>query len=107
MYPDCPEGTQVIVGFMNMGYISDTTKNRTQNLFRPKRELILLGHSDGHCQFKLMMISLARTTNENKHGEFNPGEKRSNEWQEFVCELLEDPRWNWIKFLEYARCITN
>ena len=32
---------------MNMGYISDTARNRTHNLFRPKREPIPLGHSDG------------------------------------------------------------
>ena len=50
MYPENPEGTQVIVGSMNMGYISDTARNRTHNLFRPKREPIPLGHSDG--QFK-------------------------------------------------------
>ena len=42
-----PEGTQVIVGSMNMGYISDTARNRTHNLFCPKQELIPLGHSDG------------------------------------------------------------
>ena len=48
MYPENPEGTQVIVGSMNMGYISDTARNRTHNLFRPKREPIPLGHSDGH-----------------------------------------------------------
>ena len=47
MYPENPEGTQVIVGSMNMGYISDTARNRTHNLFRPKREPIPLGHSDG------------------------------------------------------------
>ena len=47
MYPENPEGTQVIVGSTNMGYISDTARNRTQNLFRPKRESIPLGHSDG------------------------------------------------------------
>ena len=35
MYPENPEGTQVIVGSMNMGYISDTARNRTHNLFRP------------------------------------------------------------------------
>ena len=35
---------------MNMGYISDTARNRTHNLFRPKREPIPLGHSDGHFQ---------------------------------------------------------
>ena len=39
-------GTQVIVGSMNMGYISDTARNRTHKLFRPKREPIPLGHSD-------------------------------------------------------------
>ena len=44
MYPDNPEGTQVIVGSMNMGYISDTARNRTHNVFRPKREPIPLGH---------------------------------------------------------------
>ena len=48
MYPENPGGTQVIVGSMNMGYISDTAKNRTHNLFRPKREPIPIGHSDGH-----------------------------------------------------------
>ena len=47
MYPENPEGTQVIVGSMNMGYISDTARNRTHNLFRPKRKPIPLGHSDG------------------------------------------------------------
>ena len=47
MYPENPEGTQVIVGSMNMAYISDTARNRTHNLFRPKRESIPLGHSDG------------------------------------------------------------
>ena len=45
MYPENPEGTQVIVGSMNMGYISDTARNRTHNLFHPKRESIPLGHS--------------------------------------------------------------
>ena len=48
MYPENPVGTQVIVGSMNMGYISDTARNRTHNLFRPKRESIPLGHSDGY-----------------------------------------------------------
>ena len=42
-----PEGTQVIVGSMNMGYTSDTARNRTHNLFRPKREPIPLVHNDG------------------------------------------------------------
>ena len=48
MYPENPEGTQVIVGSMNMGYISDTGRNQTHNLFRPKCAPIPLGHSDGH-----------------------------------------------------------
>ena len=42
-----PEGTQVFVGSMNMGNISDTARNRTHNLFRPKREPMRLGHNDG------------------------------------------------------------
>ena len=47
MYPDVPR-TQVIVGSMNMGYISDTARDRTQqDLFRHKREPIPQGHSDG------------------------------------------------------------
>ena len=44
MYPENPEGTQVIEGSMNMEYISDTARNRTHNLFRLKREPIPLGH---------------------------------------------------------------
>ena len=52
MYPENPEGTQVIVGSMNMGYISDTARNRSHNLFRPKREPIPLGHSDGQCVYE-------------------------------------------------------
>ena len=47
IYPENLERTQVIVGSMNMGYISDTARNRTRNLFRSKRESIPLGHSDG------------------------------------------------------------
>ena len=49
MYPENPEGTQVIVGSMNMGYISDTARIRTHNLFHPKCESIQLGHSDKHA----------------------------------------------------------
>ena len=45
--PRKPKGTQVNVGSMNMGYIFDTARNRTHNLFRPKREPIPLGHCDG------------------------------------------------------------
>ena len=48
MCPENPEGTQVIVGSINMGYISDTARNRTHNLFRPKQEPIPPGHSDGY-----------------------------------------------------------
>ena len=47
LYPENPKGTRVIVGSMNMGYISDTARNRTHNLFRSKREPIPLGHNDG------------------------------------------------------------
>ena len=50
MYPENPEGTQVIEGSMNMGYISDTARNRTHNLFRSKREPIPLGQSDGRLR---------------------------------------------------------
>ena len=41
------EPRRVIVGSMNMGYISDTVRNRTHNLIRHKREPIPLDHSDG------------------------------------------------------------
>ena len=47
MYPENPEGTQVILGSMNMGYISVTARNRTHNLFHPKWESIPLDHSEG------------------------------------------------------------
>ena len=30
MYPENPEGTQVIVGSMNMGYTSDTAESNSQ-----------------------------------------------------------------------------
>ena len=50
MCPENPQGTQVIVVSMNMGNISDTARNRTHNLFRPKRELIPLGHSTKICK---------------------------------------------------------
>ena len=40
-----PEGMKARVS--PVGYISDTARNRTHNLFRPKREPIPLGHSDG------------------------------------------------------------
>ena len=33
MYPENPEGTRVIVGFMNMRYVSDTVRIRTRNLW--------------------------------------------------------------------------
>ena len=47
MYPENPEGTQIIVGSMNMGYISDIARNRIHSLFRLKKEPIPLGHSGG------------------------------------------------------------
>ena len=56
MYSENPEGTQVIVGSMNMGYISDTARNRTHNLFRPKREQIPLGHSDGNFPIPFIVL---------------------------------------------------
>ena len=46
MYPENSEGTHVIIGSMNMGYISDTARNRTHNLLRPMYESIPLGHID-------------------------------------------------------------
>ena len=51
MYQENPEVTQLIVGSVNMRYdviISDTARNRTHNLFRPKCGPIQLGRSDGH-----------------------------------------------------------
>ena len=48
-------GTQVIVGSMSMGYISDTARNRTHNLFRPKREPMPLGHNDGRMLMEILM----------------------------------------------------
>ena len=47
MYPENSEGTRVILGSMNMEYVSDTARTRTRNLFRPKCVQIPLGHSDG------------------------------------------------------------
>ena len=52
MYPENPEATQVIVGSMNMRYLSDTARSRTHYLFRPKWEPIPLGYSDGHHSTK-------------------------------------------------------
>ena len=46
IYTENPEETRVIVGSMNMGYGSDTARNRTHNLFRPKCAPIP-GDSDG------------------------------------------------------------
>ena len=37
MYQENPEGTQVILGSMNIGYISDTAMNRTHNLAVPSQ----------------------------------------------------------------------
>ena len=58
MYPENPKETQVIVGSMNMGYISDIARNRTHNLFRPKREPIPLDHSDGQSLVSLESLVL-------------------------------------------------
>ena len=48
MYPENLEGTQVIVGSMNMGYVSDTARIQSRNLFRPKCAPIPLGYNDRH-----------------------------------------------------------
>ena len=60
IYPENPEETQVIVGSMNIGYISDTARNRTHNLFRHKREPIPLGHSDGFLYFDVSPLCLTK-----------------------------------------------
>ena len=39
-------------GSMSMGYISDTARNRTHNLFRPKQESIPLSHSDSYVEWR-------------------------------------------------------
>ena len=54
MYPENREGTQVLVGSMKMEYISDAARNRTHNLFRPKRLPIPIGHCDGHLWFQII-----------------------------------------------------
>ena len=36
--------------------ISDTARNRTHNLFRPKRELIPLSHSDGFINMNYLIM---------------------------------------------------
>ena len=61
MYPENSEGTQVIVGSMNIGYISYTARNHTHNVFRPKREPISLGHNDGFTRFSMMHNLLSWT----------------------------------------------
>ena len=45
MYPENPEETRLIFGSMNMGYVFDTARNRTHNLFRPKCAPIPPGHA--------------------------------------------------------------
>ena len=45
MYSENSEGTRVIVGSMNMWYVSDTDRTQTRNQFRPKCASIPLGHS--------------------------------------------------------------
>ena len=42
MYPENPKRTQVIIGSMNMGYISDTARNRTHNLGYSTRNFVSL-----------------------------------------------------------------
>ena len=47
MYPENPEGTQVIIGSMILEYVSDIARTRTRNMFRPKCASLLLGRSNG------------------------------------------------------------
>ena len=61
MYPENPRRDQVIVGSMNMGYISDTVRNRTHNLFRPKREPIPLGHGGTEAEIQLPLKRSSRS----------------------------------------------
>ena len=68
MYPENPEGTQLIEGSMNMRYISDTARNRTHNLFRCKREPIPLGHSTNISLFVLQLFPTQQVA-----GHFIPG----------------------------------
>ena len=59
-YPENPKWNQVIVGSMNIGYVCDTARNRTLYLFRPKREPIILGQSDGqlgHSDGEMMQLA--------------------------------------------------
>ena len=66
MYAENPEGILIIVGSMNMGYISDIAKKRTYNLFCPKWEPIPLGRSDEKFNFHIILFlqhkSLMRIT---------------------------------------------
>ena len=62
MYPENPEGTQVIVGSMNLEFISDTARNRTHNLFRPKCAPIPLGHNDGQLITITITITKANSS---------------------------------------------
>ena len=48
MYPENPEGTRLIVGSMNVGYVSDTAGRELATCSVPKCAPIPLGHSDGH-----------------------------------------------------------
>ena len=89
MCPENPEGTQVIVGSMNMGYISYTARNRTHNLFRPKREPITLGHSDGRnwnanllssANLWWEMFSLNRKVPARGHSDQTPRQSPSTIW---------------------------
>ena len=80
MYPENHEGTPVIVGSMNMGYIFDTARNRTNNLFRPKRESIPLGHSDGQSKVVyLVMQNLWR---------FGPNDYKPRYWQRYIANIF-------------------
>ena len=61
MYPENPEGTQVIVGFMNMGYDIYPTLTGielTTYSVRPKCAPIPLGHSDGQNHIRAARMQI-------------------------------------------------
>ena len=66
MCPENPEGTQVIVGSMNMGYdIYPTLPGiRTHCLFHPKCLPISLGHSDSHIQVHFVVFIVIFATHD-------------------------------------------
>ena len=88
MYPENPEGIQVIVGSMNMGYVSETARNRTHNLFRLKPAPIPLGHNvhTNKCGIQIRPIQ--------KHRPFLPTVFRRNGGDdEHFMNWIIDRKW--------------